>query len=320
MTTLRQKAWLLTSRSGGITEQAAPLLRTAPLVDVSAPALYFLEDTPPEETFSVADVPLAGGLGWLVSEGKAVFVEAGVESGSGLEWGALLTPAIDSSGVVEAVRRAAEARDVEMEYELGEPGLIVMEPGVVERAGALIYLEDRAGVESNRVFYETLFGERLDLEELWGVLQVACYAELCEEAGAGGEPPVIEPGALWYLPLGEDGRVIEVAGDSDELMLFAPGVSDNEALEDVMDFLADSQRQFLLALLFSLGCMGAAKDGRSAKVTVSEAGEDAVGAVRRLEFSGLNSVLASKGSAGELGLAHALTVCRAEFEVEPEGR
>lgn len=313
MDTLREKASRLQGRAGGVVEQAAPVLKTAPLLDVSGPVEYFLQKTPPEETFSVSDLPLSGGLEWLASEGKAAFLEARVGSGGGMQWASLLTEAVDSAAMVQAIRDVAEGRGVDVEYEYGDPGLVVMDPGIVDRAGALVYLEDRAGLESNRLFYETLFGQLIEIEELWGVLQVACFAGLCEDGGSKEQSGLIEPGAIWHLPLGEDGRVLDVAGDSDELMLFAPGVGDLEDLEDVKDFLAGSQRQFILALLFCVGCMGVARYEGAGKVMLTDGSEDSLGDVRVVDSSGLGSVLESKGGAGDLGLAHALTVCREQF-------
>jgi len=135
-----------------------------------------------------------------------------------------------------------------------------------------------------------------------------------EEVGGETEPLLIEPSVIWYLPVGLDGYVVEIGGGSDELMMVAPGVGSTGDLEDVMDYLGEAQRPLLLAALFSLGCVGAARKGGPGSPRLEEGEADGMGVVHKLWMSGLRRILDVHGRAGELGLSHAITVCRTEFE------
>lgn len=295
------------------------MIAASPAVGVTEPVGYFMEETPEEESFSVADIPLYGGIEWLVRSGGGVFLETLAPPGSGIGWGTLLTRIPDTSGICEAVERAGRTRGVDVEVGLGDPGLALMEPGIVSRAGVFTFLEYPLANDSRAEFYEYLFADSVDLEELWGVLQMMCFVELDSaepNADVGDtELLVVEPSVIWYLPVGLGGYVVETGRGSDELMMIAPGVGSTGELEDVMDFLGEAQRPLLLAALFSLSCAGAARKGGPGAPRLEEAGSDGLGPVFELSMSGFRRILDVHGRGAELGLSHALTVCRAEFEL-----
>lgn len=313
--TIREKAHALAAREGSVLSDAPAAISAAPVVEASGPASYFLSGTPPEARFSVSDLPLAGGLEWLSSNGGSVFIEIDAPEVRGLGWGTLLTRATeDPVGLVDGVSRAGLARGVDVEHDKGDPGLLVMDPGLMTRAGILLYLEDEAGVEANRGFYEHLFGSRFSVEEPPLVLHIACLVEMDGEDFGSGREALIEPSVIWYLPVEPDGHVTETSGDSDELMLLAPGAGSTEDLEEVMDYVSEGQQPVILSALFSVACLGAATPSRNSSSRVERLGSDGIGAVYRLRMGSLARTLDERGRAPELGLSHALTVCREDFE------
>lgn len=313
--TIRVKAHELAAREGSALSDAAPAIRDALVIEASDPVSYYLAGTPPEATFSVSDLPLGGGLQWLSSRGGCVFIESDAPEGSGLAWGTLLSRATgDPAELVGGISRAGRDKGVDVSHDEGDPGLVVMDPGLVKRAGVLVYLEDEAGMERHREFYEHLFGGRFTLEELYGVLHVTCFVEVDEAAFGTGSAAVIEPSVIWYLPVEANGHVGETGGGSDELMLLAPGVGSTEDLEETMDFVSEGQQPVIMGALFSLGCLGAALRNRNTSSHLERVAGDGLGAVHRLRMGSLAATLDDEGRAVALGLSHALTVCREEFD------
>lgn len=313
METLRERAYRVLQKPGSMLYGCADMVGASPAVDVSEAVSYFLEQTPEEDTFSLSDLPLAAGLQWLSSNTKLAFVETEAPPEYGLPWATLLGWDADQQALERSIREAGQARGVDTEIETGDPGVALMDSGLVARAGVFVYLDEPLGGEGRASYYQHLFSERLEIDELAGVLQLVCFAEI-EGGGSEGVRSLIEPSLIWYLPLDGDGRIHELGGGSDELMLVAPGVGDLESLDDVMDDVADAQKPLLLAVLFSLACAGAARKANASSPVMERAGEDAVGPVEALRMGGIGGALDQRGSALHLGLSHALTVCRAEFE------
>lgn len=313
METLRERAYRTLQRPGSMLYGYAELVAASPAVDVGDTVAYFLEQTPEEDTFSLTDLPLASGLEWLGSNTKLAFLETEAPIEYGLPWATLLGRDSDQQALGRSIRAAGQARGVDTEIETGDPWLALMDPGLIARAGVFVYLDEPLGDEGRTGYYQHLFSERLEIEELAGVLQLVCFAEIEGGAPEGGRS-LIEPSLIWYLPLAGDGRIYELGGVSDELMLVAPDVGDLESLDDVMDDVADAQKPLLQAVLFSLACAGAARKANASSPVMERIGEDAVGPVETLRMGALGAALDQRGSVRDLGLSHALTVCRAEFE------
>lgn len=292
----------------------AEVIAASPAVDVSEAVRYFMDGTPEEGAFSVADVPLSGGIDWLVEGTGGVFVETSAPPEDGLPWATLLARDSGIASVMEHASRAGAMRGVDSVVETGDPGLALLNAGLVERAGVFVFFDNPVGDELRRSFYEHLFGERFDLEDLSGVLQMMCFAEVETGYGEDSRRTLIEPAEIWYLPVNMSGYGVEMSAGSDELMMVAPGVGELEDFEDVMDDLFDAQRPLLLSVLFALGCLGSATGTGPSSARLEAAGTDACGEVGVLSLGGLSSLLDRRGDASDLGLSHALTVCRAEFE------
>lgn len=314
MDTLRDKAYEAVCNEGSMLREGAGIVSASPVLEASEATAYFLEGTPDEQTFSIADIPLERGLRWLSEGTGGVFIETSAPSEAGLAWATLLTNAVDREGLADAIQRAGRLRAVDTEIEEGDPGLALMEPGLVARAGAFVYLDDVVGDDRRSNFYEYLFGGELEVDELAGMLQLMCFAEI---GGAGDDresSTLIEPTHIWYLPVDNDGRLLEVGEESSQMMMVSPGASDPERLEEVMDTIAEAQRPLILSTLFALGCAGAGLIDESRRRTTAVCGEDSVGKVYEVRLTPIQELLERQGQASELGFSHALTVCRESFE------
>lgn len=292
--------------------EGAAVFAASPVLEASEATAYFLEQTPDEQNFSIADMPLARGLGWLAEGNRGAFVETVAPPERGLAWASLLTGAVDREDLAETIDRGGRLRAVDMEVEEGDPGLALMEPGLVDRAGVFVYLDDAVGDDRRGNFYEYLFGGELEVDELAGMLQLMCFAELGD--GDGKQSTLIEPAHIWYLPVDGDGRLLEVGEESSQMMMVVPGASDPERLGEVMDTLAEVHRPLILSTLFALGCAGAALVDESEYRTIAVCGEDTLGEVHEVRLGPIRKLLERHGQVSELGLSHALTVCRESFE------
>lgn len=273
-----------------------------------------MEGTPEEGAFSVADVPLSGGIDWLLSGTGGAFIETSAPPEDGLAWAALLPKDSGMASVMEQAGRAGALRGVESVVDAGDPGIALLDAGLVERAGLFMFFDNPVGDQQRISFYEHLFEERFDLEDLSGVLQMMCFAEIETSAEDESQRTLVEPSEIWYLPVDKHGYGVEMSAGSDEMMMVAPGVGALEDFEDVMDEIFDAQRPLLLAVLFSLGCLGASVGTGPSAPQLEAVGKDSCGEVSALGMGGLSAALDRRGAASDLGLSHALTVCRAEFE------
>lgn len=314
MDTLRETVYTAVCKEGSLLHEGAGVFAASPVLEASKATAYFLEGIPDEQTFSLADIPLERGLRWLWEGSRGAFIETSAPPETGMAWATLLTNAVDRVGVADAIQRAGPLRAVDTEVEEGDPGLALMEPGLIERAGAFVYLDDAVGDDRRRNFYEYLVGGELEVDELSGMLQLMCFAEISGVGGNWEPSTLIEPTHIWYLPVDNDGRLLEVGEESSQMMMVSPGASDPERLEEVMDTLAEAQRPLILSTLFVLGCAGAALVDESQRRTTSVCGEDSLGEVYEVQFAPIQELLERHGQVSELGFSHALTVCRESFE------
>lgn len=290
------------------------MFAASPVLEASEATTYFLQETPDEQTFSIADIPLERGLRWLSEGSRGVFIETLAPPERGLAWATLLTNSVDREGLANSIQLAGRLRGVDTETEEGDPGVALMEPGLVERAGAFVYLDDAAGDDRRGNFYEYLFGGELEVDELAGMLQLMCFAELAGGEGERERSTLIEPAHIWYLPVDNDGRLLEIGEDASQMMMVAPGASDPERLEEVMDTIAEAQKPLILSALFALGCAGAALIDGGQRRTIAVCGEDTVGEVHEVQIGPVRDLLERQGQVSKLGFSHALTVCRESFE------
>lgn len=300
----------------------AEVLASCQVLDATEAFSYFWDETPNEETFDMKDIPgigLAEALAGSGASKRAVFVEAEAPA-KGLGWSLLL----DGLGradneTLRRVNSVAWRKGVATAAVGTDPGAMIMEPGLVERAGALVYFDDDLGRDSSRKFYERLAGFE-EIEHWQSVVQVLPFAALDAELyGESVQPPQV----VYYLPIDSNRRVRAVEADESIPMLipgFDPATADAESIGGV---LGKGHRPLHLAVLFSLACAGARKGHRHSSPQLRLAGEDAFGSVRKLVMSermgDLKSILDERGGARKLGLSHALTVCRDEFGDEEEG-
>lgn len=317
---LREKAYENVSKERSVFSSVVPGIRSAPVVDCSQPVRFFLEDTPEESGFSIGDIPLLGGVEWLYRGNGGVFLETQAPPEEGLMWGALLTSVVDHSDIVSSIIGSARGLGVDCEIREGNPGMALLAPGAVKRAGVFVSVDKPLSDEDREAFYDSLFSDIVDLEDLRCVLQLTLFvelgAEVSEDAEDSADVPgeLIEPAMMWYLPVTREGEALAFSGEADEMKLFAPGVGDLAQLEDVVDFVAQAQRPLILATLFSLACAGASNGGTPSSPRLAATGSDTLGPAYSLNVTGLSRMLEIEGRASDLGLSHALTVCRGEFE------
>lgn len=131
---------------------------------------------------------------------------------------------------------------------------------------------------------------------------------------ADGE--IDKPPLMWQLPLDAQGAVVPVdSGDALPMMLTDPGLVDASPteLQSMVDTLSDVYRGVLFCGLFILSAMNAYRDGESlcdlqktGKWWTRDKGY-------KLSIAGLEEHLEQRAKATEIGLGHALTVCRENF-------
>jgi hypothetical protein len=321
VSTLRDKAYENVSSERSVFGSVAGGIRSAPAVDCSEAVRFFLEQTPEESGFSVGDIPLLSGIEWLYRGNGGVFLETAPPE-DGLMWGTLLTSAVDRSDIASAFSTWSRKLGVDCEIRKGDPGMVLIAGGAVSSAGVFVSVDKPLADEDREAFYDSLFSGMVDLEDLRCILQLTFFVELGDSEGSdkrtddgSGSGDLIEPAMIWYLPVSEEDEALSFAGGSDELKLFAPGVGQLAHLEDVVDFVAQAQRPLLLSALFSLACLGASDAGTGSSPRVTATGSDTVGPVYSVNMIGLSRMLEIEGRASDLGLSHALTVCRGEFEI-----
>lgn len=320
--TLREGAWeVATASSEEWLSGCAEVLASCQVLDASEAFSYFWDETPNEETFDMKDIPgiclpeaLAGS-----GEGKqALFVEAEAPA-KGLGWSMLLdgrgTP---DNEMLRHINSVAYPKGIATAAVGTDPGAMIMEPGLVERAGALVCFDDNPGLGGSCKFYERL-AESEELEHWQSVVRMLPFVAL--DAGLYGDT-VQPPQVIYYLPIGSERRVRPVTTDEGVPMVipgFDPATEDAESIGGV---LGRGHRPLQLAVLFSLACAGARKGHRHASPSVRQSGKDACGSVSRLAINegrgNLRASLDGLGNARDLGLAHALTVCRGEFSDEKD--
>lgn len=311
--TLREGAWETASVSekewlGGV----SGALKTPGVLDATDTFSYFWDETPDEKTFNMADIPRVGLPESLLADGfprSSLFVEAAAPA-KGLAWG-MLCDRDGNAGRTTASRinAAAAERGIASITAPGDPGLVSFEPGLVERAGAMLYL-DRAPFEGTvRGFYRRMAADG-ELDQWSAVLQVVPFVRLDAELGGGG---VEAPQAVYYVPIDHDQRV-RLLGPDEDLPMIIPDVHSSTAHDQsIGTALAKSHRPLILATLFALACAAASQTGREASAFFEECANDAFGPVWRLRMGGLARGLNERGGARTLSLSHALTVCREQF-------
>ena len=134
------------------------------------------------------------------------------------------------------------------------------------------------------------------------VLRVVPYVDLGLADSAIHGPPM-----MWLIPLSEDGKVLVEAADNDIAIFVFPipeGSDWNQ--EEGARLVHYSLRATLYGALFSICCSGALGDE-------VEVGPSHSAGVDALHIGGLAERLDKQGRAKELGLGHALTVCRDTF-------
>lgn len=323
------------------------VLANSRVLDASEAFAYFWDDTPSEEVFRFEDIPPVSLPGALLDPTgpPAVFVEAAAPA-SGLAWGRLLNPdnfgvgtgagtgvgnvganLQDSltSGAVGKITAAAAAREVPLAITVprrpGTPGLLAADPGLVRRAGAHVFVEEGPLSGESANFYRRLFGpEWSRTNRCAAVLHVLPFFELVEEAEGTGtlrDAALQLPQCVHYLPVDETGRVKTIGGEQG-LPMVLPGDNFEQPEPSTTDALSRAHRPLKLAAVFALACARVAAR-TSSETSVSETsleprGEDAFGPVLNLRIAGLTRLLDDRGKARKLGLSHALTVCRDQFE------
>lgn len=311
--TLRERAWREACASDrDWVLDLARTLDSCQTLDASAAFSYFWDETPNESTFHMGDLPAVGLPEWLTGDGRgrnAVFVESRAPS-SGLAWSFV----VDHQGVSgptsrREVTEVAACGGVPTVSTNGDPGAMGVEPGLIESAGALMYVDYEPRTAPSRDFYLN-FVEPSELDGEWaGVLHLIPFAAF-KSGVCGGA--VLLPQVIYYMPIGHNGRIRPLDGAESLPMVIpdqdptAARAADHDALASV---LAKGHRPLHLAALFSLVCAGACgAPGEEPAVL-----EDALGARRVLRMDAIRAELEVAGRAGSLGLSHALTVCRELF-------
>ncbi len=311
--TLRERAWREACASDrDWVLDLARTLDSCQTLDASAAFSYLWDETPNESTFHMGDLPPVGLPEWLTGDGRgrnAVFVESCAPV-SGLAWSLV----VDHRGVCgptsrREVTEAAARIGVPTVSTNGDPGAMAVDPGLIECAGALMYVDYEPQTAPSRDFYLN-FVEPSELDSEWsGVLHLIPFAAF-EPGVCGGA--VLLPQVVYYMPIGHNGRIRPLDGAESLPMVIpdqdpaAARAADHGALASV---LAKGHRPLHLAALFSLVCAGACGSSGEEPAVL----EDALGARRVLQMDAIRAELEVAGRAGSLGLSHALTVCRELF-------
>lgn len=318
--TLRESVWeAVVNSSEEWLADCAEVLGGCQVLDATEAFSYFWDETPNEETFEMADIPdiyLPQSLAGSGRSERALFVEARAPA-KGLGWSTLLDGLGQAeNAMLSQINAVAYRKGVATAAVDTDPGAVLMEPGLVQSAGALLYFDQEPARRRSRKFYERLAG-RDEVRKWSAVIQLFPCVRF-EDEMYGGE--VHAPQMIYYLPLDERGRVRAVGSDEALPMVipgFDPRTADGETIGMV---LARGHRPLILAVLFSLACAGAGKGHRHNAPQLRLAGRDSRGPLKRLvmedRMGNLRHSLDERGSAKDLGLSHALTVCRDEFGPE----
>lgn len=318
--TLREGAWETASASdrewlGGV----SGALKTPQVLDATEVFSYFWDETPNETTFDMADIPQIGLPESLLPDAfprSSLFVEAAAPA-KGLAWG-MLCDRDGNAGrtTMNRINTLAAKRGIATISAPGDPGVVSCDPGLVERAGAMLYVDPAPFEGGGREFYGRLAGDN-ELEEWAAVLQIVPFVRLDGELGRGG---VEAPQVVYYVPVDHDHRVRPLGSEEDLPMIIPDVRSSGERDKSLGETLAKSHRPLIMPVLFALACAASSQTGREASASLEAAGEDAFGPVWRLRMGGLGRRLNERGGALTLGLSHALTVCREEFGDSPGPR
>lgn len=310
--TLRERAWreACASDKDWILDLARTL-DSCQTLDATAAFSYFWDETPNEETFRMGDLPSVGLPAWLAGEGRAsnaVFVESRAPA-SGLGWSLVLDHRGRSGQTSRSeVMEAAATGGVPTVATNVDPGAMAFDPGLLESAGALIYVDSDPHTAPSRDFYLN-FVEAPELDGAWaGVLHFIPFAAF-KPGVCGGA--VLMPQVLYYIPIGHDGR-IRPLDRAESLPMVIPDqepAAQCAGHESLASILAKGPRPLHLAALFSLVCAGSL-GARGAPGEEPAVLEDSLGARRVLQMDAIRAELDIAGRAGSLGLSHALTVCR----------
>lgn len=134
------------------------------------------------------------------------------------------------------------------------------------------------------------------------VLRITPYVDL-----GVGATEVYGPPIMWLIPVSEDGEVQVDTADQDIAIFVLPTPEGSEwDQEEGARVVHQALRPILYGALFSMCCANALGEG----VMVGSPSSCGIGT---LYISGLAEKLDGRGRANELGLGHALTVCREEF-------
>lgn len=139
-------------------------------------------------------------------------------------------------------------------------------------------------------------------ERMRYVLRITPYVDLGVTAAEVYGPPI-----MWLIPVSEDGEVLVDTADQDIciFVLPAPEGSDWEP-EEGARVVHQALRAILYGALFSMCCVNTLGE----RVMVGSPSSCGIGT---LYISTLAKRLDGRGKAKELGLGHALTVCREDF-------
>jgi len=314
MRTLREQAYGLAAASEREwVRDMAGVLASCQSLDATEAFSYFWDGTPPESALRMSDL---GRVGWpecLQGSGRGregLFVETRAP-GSGLAWSLVF----DAEGSLGGTKRltapglsaAACRQGVPAMLLGGDPAVMAFEPGLVESAGALVYLDRTPFGRFEKRFYRRMAGRGV-LRGWSGVLQVMPFVKLVAEAGGA----VIGPQVVYYMPLDRDGRVYPVGSEELPMVIpdTGPGAADRESLGLA---LIQGHRPLQLGLVFSLVCLSAPVASGTGASRLTSLGSDGCGPVSRLGIEDLKADLDERGGAREFGISHALTVCRECF-------
>lgn len=317
--TLREQAFRLAALSEREwVRDMAGVLASCQTLDATEVFTYFWDETPPEASLRMRDLgrlELPEALRGSYRGKEALFVETRAP-GCGLAWSLVF----DGAGVASGTKDLTAARLSAAACRQGVPAMLVgseravmaFEPGLVESAGALVYLDRAPFGRLERRFYRRMADRGL-VRGWAGVAQVMPFVKL--KADAGGA--VIGPQVVYYMPLDRDGRVCPL-GSGEELPMVipdaGPGVADQESLGFA---LMQGHRPLQLGLVFSLACCSAPVATGAGVARLAPLPKDGCGLVSRLEIEDLKADLDDRGGAREFSISRAMTVCRDSFGGAP---
>ncbi|MBA3231318.1 MAG: hypothetical protein H0T05_00695 [Acidobacteria bacterium] len=164
------------------------------------------------------------------------------------------------------------------------------------RAGALLVTGEGEPNENNRA---------LPTQPRY-VMRCAAYVDLGMTGMEAVGPPLV-----WAVPLSDEGEVLCQPGDLDlPMSLYGPPEGSDWQTNDGAEIVHQRLRPVLYAALFTVCCANALYESDGKLVRMSNPPEKDH---PTLHIPGLAAMLDREGSAGELGLGHALTVCREVF-------